>query len=159
MGRKAEGRSQKADPRTAGNPSAIRFVQRFDAPAARVFDAWIDPAVARRWLFAKASRPLTRARIDARAGRSFSLEEGDGGRVVWTGKYFEVARPRRLVFDYSCNGRATRARINVEIVPLASGCELRLTHEGAPPGLAGGVDGRWAGMLYGLAETLRRRDA
>jgi uncharacterized protein YndB with AHSA1/START domain len=150
----------KDDPRSAGTTSGFRLTQRFDAPASRVFNAWVDPSVARRWLFAKASRPLARARIDARAGRSFSLEEGDAGqRVVWTGKYFEVARPRRLVFDYSSNGRATRARINVEIVPLASGCELTLTHEGAPPELAGGVDGRWAGMLYGLAETLRRRDA
>jgi uncharacterized protein YndB with AHSA1/START domain len=148
------------DTRSAGTTSGFRITQRFDAPASRVFDAWVKPAIARRWLFAKASRPLARARMDARAGRSFSLEDRDeGGHVVWTGKYFEVERPRRLVFDYSGNGRATRARINVEIVPLASGCELILTHEGAPPELAGGVDGRWAGMLYGLAETLRRRDA
>ncbi len=129
----------------------IRIVQRFDAPADRVFDAWIDPDVARRWLFATASRPVVRARIDARAGRSFSLEDQD---VVWTGKYLEVARPRRLVFAYSANGRAAKARINVDIVPLAKGCELTLTHQGVLPELAASIDGRWAGMLYGLGETL-----
>jgi len=126
-----------------------------------VFEAWIDPAIAKRWLFARASRPLARARIDARAGRSFSLEDRDGSeRIVWTGRYLEITKPRRLVFAYSSGDRSAAARVYVEIVPLAAGCELTLMHEGAPAKLSASIDGRWAGMLYGLAETLayKRRD-
>jgi uncharacterized protein YndB with AHSA1/START domain len=135
----------------------IRITQHFDAPADRVFDAWVNPDVARRWLFATASRPMTRVRIDARAGRSFSLEDRDGGeRAAWTGRYLEVVRPRRLVFAYSDSTRARQpARIRVEIAPLAAGCELTLVHEGALPDEAARIDGRWAGMLYGLGETLK----
>src|SRR5687767_6344117 len=128
----------KDDFRSTG---AFRITQRFNESADRVFDAWVDPDIARRWLFATASRPVARARIDARAGRSCSLEDSD---AVWTGRYLEVARPRRLVFAYAARGRASQARINVDIVPLAKGCKLTLTHEGAPPEPAAGCDGRWA---------------
>src|SRR5687768_4163810 len=99
--RSAERRSPRARERVARSAgavrgtSAFRLTQRFDAPASRVFDAWVDPDIARRWLFATASRPVARAKMDARAGRFFSLEDQD---VVWTGRYLEVARPRRLVF-------------------------------------------------------------
>jgi uncharacterized protein YndB with AHSA1/START domain len=137
---------------------AVRVRQRFSAPADRVFNAWIDPAVAGRWLFATASRPVARVTIDARASGSFCFVERNGGMdIEHTGAYIEIARPQRLVFTLPGQGRSRDpSRVVVEIVPEGTGCELTLVHESVPPDHASRIEGRWAGMLYGLGTLLGR---
>jgi uncharacterized protein YndB with AHSA1/START domain len=137
----------------------IRVTQRYGAAPERVFDAWLDPAIAGKWLFATATRPMSGVAIDARAGGSFRFE----GRlhredVVRTGRYVEIVRPRRLVFTLSGEKRPDRAsRVNVDIVPLAAGCEVVVLHERVPLDCAHRTENRWTGMLYGLGETLGDR--
>jgi uncharacterized protein YndB with AHSA1/START domain len=147
----------KDDPRSAGSPSAIRVVQRFDAPADRVFDAWLDPAMAGTWLFATATRPMAHVEIDPRVGGAFCLLERSGGTdVEYRGRYVEIVPPRRLVFTLATkNSPKVATRVTAEIVPRKTGCELKLTHENVPPDHARRTEGRWAGMLYGLGTKLR----
>ena len=137
-------------------PSAIRIVQRFDAPADRVFNAWVDPAMAGTWLFATASRPMAHVEIDPRVGGSFRLLERPGGTdVEYRGRYVEIVPPRRLVFTLAMkNTPKVATRVTAEIVPRKTGCELKLTHENVPPDHATRIEGRWAGMLYGLGTKL-----
>src|SRR5438105_2856359 len=47
---------------------ALRVMRRYGVPPQLAFDAWLDPAVARLWLFATASRPLEYVAIDAHVG-------------------------------------------------------------------------------------------
>jgi uncharacterized protein YndB with AHSA1/START domain len=144
----------KDDPRSAG---AVRITQRYDAPAERVFNAWLDPAMAGTWLFATASRPMARVEIDPRVGGSFRLlERSDGTDVEYRGRYVEIVPSRRLVFTLAAkNGPKIATRVIAEIVPLRTGCELRVTHENVPPDHAHRTEARWAGMLYGLDTKLR----
>src|SRR5438046_1332656 len=44
---------------------------RFAASPERIFNAWLDPPFAARWLFATASRPIAHVEIDARVGGAF----------------------------------------------------------------------------------------
>lgn len=132
---------------------AIRLTRRFRAPPRRVFDAWLDPGTAGRWLFATAQRPMTHVEIDARVGGRFRLaERRNGQRHEHHGHYLEIAPPRRLVF--TLRGERRASRVTVEIAPRRSGCELSLRHENLPPERAPEVEARWSGMLYGLDETL-----
>ena len=134
----------------------VRLTQRYGAPPERVFDAWLDPETAGRWLFATAWRPMRKVEIDARKGGPYCLVDGRG--VEYAGRYIEIARPRRLVFTLSMeNSPRVVTRVTAEIRPLKSGCELRLAHEDVPPGQASGTEGRWAGILHGLGETLKAR--
>jgi uncharacterized protein YndB with AHSA1/START domain len=137
----------------------IRVTQRFDAPADHVFNAWLDPGIAGRWLFATATRPIPAVKIDARAGGSFRFEDRRYGKAeVQAGRYLEIARPRRLAFTLSGSKPARDgARVSVEIVPLDTGCELTLLHQRVRPDEAECIEGRWAGMLYGLATMLEPR--
>ena len=134
----------------------VRVAQRFNAPPERVFDAWIDPATAGRWLFATAWRPMSRVEIDAHAGGAFRFEERPGGKgAVQAGRYLEIDRPGHLVFTLlggEC--RQDAARVSVAFIPLEAGCELTLVHEGVFSRDAARVEGRWTGMLYGLATLL-----
>jgi len=137
----------------------VRITQRFSAPAERVFNAWLDPEIAGNWLFATAWRPMSRVAIDARAGGSFRFEDRqDREGVVHSGKYIEIVSPQRLVFALSEEKRPQdMSRVSVEIAPLEAGCELTLVHESVLPHDAARTEGRWIGMLYGLATLLGQR--
>jgi uncharacterized protein YndB with AHSA1/START domain len=136
--------------------AAIYVTRRYDAPSARVFDAWLDPGVAGRWLFATASRPMAHVEIDARVEGSFCfVERRDGETTEYTGAYIEIVPHRRLVFTLSMEKHPhIITRVMVEIAPLKKGCALRLTHENVPQDHASHIEGRWTGILYGLGVTL-----
>jgi uncharacterized protein YndB with AHSA1/START domain len=146
-------------------PAVIRVRRRFGAPPQRVFDAWLDPKVAGRWLFATASRPMTDVEIDARVEGSFRLADRRDREVIeHTGEYVEIVPNRRLVFTLSTEDRPhVDTRVRVEIIPRKTGCELTLVHEDVPPNYADYAETRWTGILYGLGVTLdlpsRRGDA
>jgi uncharacterized protein YndB with AHSA1/START domain len=131
----------------------IRVAQRYGAPAQRVFDAWVDPAIAGRWLFATASRPVDNVAINARAGGTFRFESRcRGENVVQAGRYLEFVRPRRLAFTLAARPRSSDlTRVRVDILPEAAGCRIELVHEGVLRDEAPRIEGRWSGMLYGLA--------
>jgi len=130
--------------------------RRFGRSADEVFDAWLDPAVAGRWLFATATRPMTHVEIDARVAGAFRFAERSGGRLTQhTGEYLEIVPPRRLVFTLAVGDRRqVLTRVTVEVAPMRTGCELTLTHAGLPPERALESETRWTGILYGLGVTL-----
>jgi uncharacterized protein YndB with AHSA1/START domain len=135
----------------------IRVCRRFGAPARRVFDAWLDPGVAARWLFATATRPIAHVEIDPRVDGAFRfVDRCRGGPIVYRGEYTEIVPPRRLAFTLELDDAAgPQTRVTVDIVERGSGCALTVTHERVPRHRANDVGQRWTGILYGLGLTLR----
>lgn len=136
--------------------NAVRVTSEFEASPERIFDAWLDPGIAGKWLFATATRPAARVAIDARVGGAFRFLERNGGEdVEHAGVYVEIARPRRLTFMLAGEKRSRDVtRVSVEIAPRDRGCVLTLTHENLPRDCASRIEARWTGMLYGLGTTL-----
>ena len=133
----------------------VRVTRRFSASPERVFDAWLDPKTAGKWLFATATGQMVRVEIDARVGGSFYIvERRDGEDAEHIGEYLEIDRPRRLVFTFSVQKDSPDVdRVTIEIVPLGTGCELTLTHEMKPEWTEYASRG-WIMVLDGLAATL-----
>jgi uncharacterized protein YndB with AHSA1/START domain len=149
-------RNDRLSHRSVQAPVAIRVEARFESSAERVFNAWLDPDVAGRWLFATATRRIAHVEIDARVEGGFRfVERSQTGDVEYRGEYVEIAPHRRLVFSLAqIDRRNVATRVIVEIERQASGCSLALTHEELPVDLAYAMEARWTGMLYGLGETL-----
>jgi uncharacterized protein YndB with AHSA1/START domain len=142
---------------TDSNPM-VRIVRRFDFPASRVFDAWLDPALAGKWLFATSTGKMVRAEIDPRVGGRFTFTDcRDGEDVEHTGEYLEIERPRRLVFTFGVPKFSPNFdRITIEIGPKDNGCELTLTHEMKPEfrDFASRTEDGWTQIVEGLAASL-----
>jgi uncharacterized protein YndB with AHSA1/START domain len=118
----------------------IRATHRYAAPAERVYDAWVTPAQASRFLFRTRTGNVMQCEITPEVGGGFTVIDrrpaADGDEsvfdVVHLGKYLQLDRPRRIVFEFSVLtfGSEDPTRVTVDIVPVNQQvCELVLTHE------------------------------
>src|ERR1700677_3918511 len=107
---------------TAETPGSIVITRRFDFSIERVFDAWLDPAKARKFLFATPTGSMVRVEIDARVGGSFNITRRDGDEVEHVGTYLEIDRPRRLVFTFGVpKFSALMTLVTIDLKPLPTG--------------------------------------
>ena len=144
-------------------PVILTVTRSFAVPAARVFDAWLDPADAARFLFATPDGEMIRCDIDARVGGEFTLtERRPAGDAEHRGRYVEIERPHRLVFLFSADpaGEGAWTRVTIEIAAAPGGCTLTLTHEMDPQWAAYEAQTRkgWTTILESLARILENRN-
>lgn len=147
--------------KTPDKPLVIVVQRKFEAAAERVFDAWLDPYAAGKWLFATPAGKMQRVEIDPRVGGKFIVAEQRGDVLAeHFGRYVEIDRPRRLVFLFSVtkfeDPNAVVSKVTIEIAPQGTGCELTLTHE-IDPQWAGYVDrtrSGWTTMLENLSKNI-----
>jgi uncharacterized protein YndB with AHSA1/START domain len=135
----------------------LRITRRFDAPPERVFDAWVNPEMARKWLFKSKEVDAfeRRVEIDARLGGSYFItNRHEGTELEAIGEYLEFNRPHRLVFTFAIPKLSPDSgRVMVEIVPDGTGCVLTLTHE-LPAEWHRATEEGWNKMFDALADDL-----
>ena len=109
----------------------VSVSRRMAAAPGDVFDAWIDPDLAGRWLFRTEGGQLERCEIDPRVGGGFRIDERrPDGVAEHYGKYVALERPGWVVFDFWTSATEERTRVTVELAPDDGGTLLTLTHEG-----------------------------
>ena len=106
-----------------------------NAPAARVFDAFTNPAERVKWWGAADSRFIaTQAESDLRPGGKWTMRGSrqDGRPFVVKGEYRTVERPTLVVFTWlpDWQGDATESLVRVEFAEQNGGTHVRLTHSG-----------------------------
>jgi uncharacterized protein YndB with AHSA1/START domain len=136
----------------------VHVTHRFDASAERVYDAFIDPSRASKFMFATATGQIVRCDIDARVGGTYTIvDRRDGEDVVHTGTYLALERPRRIVFTLSVEKYSKDTdTVTIEITRLRKGCEVTITHEMKAKYAAFQDRARdgWTGILDVAAELL-----
>jgi uncharacterized protein YndB with AHSA1/START domain len=144
-------------PATAKPTATVRTTHRYDAPPEQVFDAWLDPRIAGRFLFATPTGQMVKAEIDPRVGGRFNFTDRrpDMGEVEHVGTYLEIDRPWRLVFDFAVPAyEPTRTKITLEFAPDGDGCVLTLIHEGVFEEYVTQTEHGWGMILDGLKRAL-----
>ena len=136
-----------------------------------MFDAWLPPATAARFLFATRTGNIVHCEIDPQIGGGFTVTDRrpvtDGEESVFEaehrGVYTEIDRPGRLAFDLTVGPYPDApTRVTIDVVPLgANMCDLVLTHD-----LGEGENARanaertrqgWVNMLKQLDKVLNTR--
>lgn len=91
----------------------LKLERTFQAAPERVFDAWVNPELLRRWWAAQPDWDSAGAEVDAREGGRYelSMQEPDDGQVhTVAGEYREFERPSRLVYTWAWQGPTPTAR-------------------------------------------------
>jgi len=140
-------------------PVVLSVTRDFAAPAERVFDAWLNPVDARRFLFTTPDGEMVTCEIDARVGgNGLIVERRDGVDARHRLRYEVIERPHRLVFLFAADpaeeGQWTR--VSIAIAAKGDGCTLTLTHEMDPEWAAYEDRTRegWTMILASLARFL-----
>lgn len=140
-------------------PVILTVSRHFDAPPEMVFDAWLDPAAARHFLFATDAGLMQRIEIDARVGGKFVILEKRGDVVAeHFGEYLEIDRPRRIVFTFAAVRDAGFTRVALDFQAEGKGCLVTLTHEMDPQWADYEAQTRkgWTTILGREAQALQR---
>jgi uncharacterized protein YndB with AHSA1/START domain len=142
--------------KTDTKATTITVRKSFSASPERVFDAWISPETAKKFLFATSDGEIIRCEIDARAGGKFVITRRDAqGDTDHVGEYEVVDRPQRLVFTFGVPRYSPEmTRVSIDILPTAQGCDLTLTHEGVLSEWAEKSKEGWTMILDSLEDNL-----
>jgi len=115
----------------------VRLERTFPVPPHRLYRAWLEPALVRRWM-APGSQQVTRAEIEERPGGAYRIWQADGGVIVgsFDSQLLELVPGRRLVFRWGFIGPRRRAGPSFETLLTVSfdsgpsgGTMLTLVHE------------------------------
>ena len=136
--------------------TAVHVEQRFDAPAERVYDAFLDAKQAGQFLFATATGQVVRCDIDPRVDGTFTIVDRRGGEdVVHTGTYVRLERPRLIEFTLLVEKYSSeRTTVTIEIAPTAHGCHLTLTAEAKGEDASQREREGWQAILRVAAEVV-----
>ncbi|HVI98813.1 MAG TPA: SRPBCC domain-containing protein [Sphingomonas sp.] len=145
------------------DPAVLTVRRAFAASPERVFDAWLDPARARRFLFATPDGDMTAVEIDARVGgEALIVERRPAGEARHRLRYEAIEPPHRLVFLFAADPAAEGewTRVTIEITAAGAGCVLTLTHEMDPAWAEYEARTRegWTMILASLADVVETDD-
>jgi uncharacterized protein YndB with AHSA1/START domain len=135
----------------------LKVTRLVAASPERAFDAWLDPKVARRFLFATPTGEMVRADIDARVGGRFAFVDRrpEHGDVLHEGAYEVIERPRRLVFTFAVpQFDPGQTRVAVDFAEAPGGCQVTLTHTDVLPAYEEQTKHGWGMILEGLDRAL-----
>ena len=153
---------------------SFSMTRRFDAPIDRVFNAWADPAMKRRW-FVDNDGPDWKTleysndfRVGGRERGRWQMNSTDktmAGEHTNETIYLDIIPGKQIVYAYTMamNGQVHFSSLTtVELFSKDGGTELRFTEQGAFAEGSDGIAGRqngWGWLLDGLAKVLEQENA
>lgn len=137
--------------------SELKVSRYYAFPPETVFDAWLDPKMAGRFLFATPDGAMVRAETDPKVGGRFTFVDRrpEMGDVQHVGEYLEIDRPRRLVFTFAVPQYDPGDTIvTLTFAPDGDGCLVTLNHAGVLEDWVKQTVQGWTLILAGLERAL-----
>lgn len=145
---------------TIADGLSLTLTRTYAATPERLFDAWLDPAQVRRFLFATPDGEMTTVEIDARVGGDALIVERRGDKeALHRLRYEAIERPHRLVFLFKAciaGGPVADAwtRVTIAIEAEGGGARLTLTHDGVWTDFEDKTREGWTMILASLARVM-----
>ena len=117
--------------------TSLEIIRFINAPPARVYRAWTDPAELQRWFGPEGVRAIKIA-ADVRVGGKYrwDLVKQNGEEWACLGEYRELIPGRKIVFTWKWDDDEAwedhDSVVTVELSDREGGTEVKLTHEKLP---------------------------
>jgi uncharacterized protein YndB with AHSA1/START domain len=113
--------------------TTLSIERAFRAPRERVFDAFTNEEVLRRWWHAEHDWETSVAEVDLRVGGEVRVVMRDphtGQEYGGGGRYTEIDRPHRLAFTWLWDDRTERQLIEIDFEERDGQTLVRFVHSG-----------------------------
>lgn len=146
-------------------------VTRFIAASReRLYDAWLNPEIRRRWWITVRGDGPTACEIDARVGGRYCIKQiGSGAESadpdddyewIMEGEFLELVEPEKIAFTWKVNHPdepPTNEVVTVEFREAGGGTEVTITHTGIiSPRLREGTQQGWTKLLQVQASVFEQ---
>jgi len=117
--------------------TSLEIIRFINAPPARVYKAWTDPAELQRWFGPEDVRTI-KIDADVRVGGKYrwDLLKQDGDEWACLGEYRELLPGKKIVFTWKWEDDESwenhNSIVTVEFSARDGGTEVKLTHEQLP---------------------------
>ena len=111
----------------------LQIERSYQAPAARVFEAWTSEEVLRRWFHAEHDWETPEAQVDLRVGGDVRIVMRDPHKdkeIGGGGRYTEIEPPNRLAFTWTWDGEDRQTLIELDFEEADGQTTVRMTHSG-----------------------------
>ena len=117
---------------TVTTKPTLKITRTYAAPREKVFRAWTDSEVMKKWFAPSNDFTVPEVQVDAKVGGRYRIvmrsPDGEYHRVG--GVYREVLPPQKLVFTWAWESTPEReSLVTIELKDLGKTTELVLTHE------------------------------
>ncbi len=111
------------------NDLSVVVSRTFPVPAARVFEAWLDPEALAKFMTPGEGVTVPKATTDPVVGGEFEILMNVGDKVIpHKGFYKEINRHDRLVFTWDSPFSDPDSTVTLDFVEVDGGTEVTLTH-------------------------------
>ncbi|WP_191561965.1 SRPBCC family protein [Metabacillus idriensis] len=110
--------------------TTLKMTRNFDAAPERVFDAWLNPEMMRKWLFTLEGTNKV-AQNNPQVGGTWEIIDHRGGKDYRAiGEYLEIDPPTKLVFTFKMpQFSELEDTITVELKEIQQGCEMTFSQK------------------------------
>ncbi|MFQ3544505.1 SRPBCC domain-containing protein [Halobacillus rhizosphaerae] len=108
--------------------TTLTMKREFSVTPERVFDAWLNPEMMRKWFFTLEGTNKV-AQNDPQVGGTWEIvDHREGKDYQALGEYLEIDPPNKLVFTYKMpQFSELEDTITVELKEISAGCEMTFT--------------------------------
>jgi len=147
--------NHKSSPDLESHTVSLVVRRTIYATAARVFEAWTQPAHLLKW-WGPDPVNCPEAEVDLRVGGRYRIANRfPDGKVLWiVGEFERVTPPHELVYTWRVEPESQASeRVTVRFKPHGGATEVIIVHEHIPDRATRDMHERgWQGCLNGLAE-------
>ncbi|MEK3889779.1 SRPBCC family protein [Bacillus sp. FSL K6-3431] len=105
--------------------TTLKMIRNFDVAPERVFDAWLNPEMMRKWFFTLEGTNKVAQNNPQVGGTWEIIDHRDGKDYRAVGEYLEIDPSKKLVFTFKMpQFSESEDTITVELKDLQQGCEM-----------------------------------
>ena len=109
---------------------SLTLKRTYDVPQERLFNAWLDPEMLRKFMMPGPGMTVPRASNDPVQGGNFEVVmQGDGDELPHTGTYQKISPHEQIVFTWENPFNDDETLVTLTFAPVAGGTELTLQHD------------------------------
>ncbi|KAA0965682.1 SRPBCC domain-containing protein [Sporosarcina sp. ANT_H38] len=110
--------------------TTLTMIRNFDVASERVFDAWLNPELMRKWFFTLEGTNQVAQNNPQVGGTWEIIDQRDGKDYRAIGEYLEIDLSKKLVFTFKMPQFSdTEDTITVVLKSLELGCEMTFSQE------------------------------